>query len=65
MAEPVADVVKGAFRGQFVAHRHVAVREDEEVDGCCDEHLTGILHLEFLFALELQHAFIVRVATRF
>lgn len=63
MAEPVADVEEGAIGGEFIAHGHVAVREDEKVDGRCGKHFTSELHLVLCFALELERALIVGVAT--
>ena len=63
MAEPVAHVEEGTVGGEFVAHGHVAMREDEEIDGHCGKQFSGELYLVLCFALELERALIVGVAT--
>ena len=41
----------------------MSVREDEIVYGRCDEQLTSELHLMFIFALKLEHTFVMGVTT--
>ena len=61
MRQPVSRIEERAIRGEFVAHGHMPVREDEVVDGGCGDQPAGELHLVLVLALELQHAFVVGI----
>lgn len=65
MLQPVAGVEEKVAWRKLVARGDVPVRENKALDIRCLQQLTGKLHLKFVLALKLQHAFIVGVSTLF